>query len=1342
MSQLCLPIDIEVLVLPEGRKVSQRYNFTRQPWHNGSHDVNTHLPPTGKPVQNKPFADQQLYLAAGLHLHFILPDPYFQATLDTATPEQQDLNTIPIPTHWWVIKENTEGKRLKTWVVESDYVHSPDALSEAVTLPVSRDLAPNTPPYRHIGRQIEIGNERNPLSMTPGEFLSDSKAATHYHQVNGSHLQSFLLGDMDYVLYYPNCYSMLGFHDAAFDLEKDKDTVYRVFGTYSSHSDPLMPGIISGIKRWLGKNVTDLGGEFKSICCFGGVSFDAEAEAIHQVKEVKVSLALGHTPAEAQLAHVSSLVNPEDRKRDKIQDRLQAAERVEELDLKSRDRVIALKRLIHNERFDKVLTPYKYAVRFKFPNGTDQQKNTSQRVPQEVLEALLVLNQSIEDHLKHKAALDSWRHQLFNDWHQYINLLYPPLAGHRTKVFADDIRQYLETHSLPAIQKLKEKEKRAASLITKQLKTLKAVIVDYAQYPLELIRLPDVSFQQPQNPNLSLVETEANTLILENSDRAAVSPKISKTIFESGPDDLNLPGEWQLPAHSSKWQHLNIRCWKQQDFVPLTLAWTVYLDPERPEPVKGYSLKETFPLKFMNKQYQLEDYYSFKRGRLMKGAYVPPTHTPGYYSGYSTLQKPDKRNLQKKIEALKVAPETYGVQDLVQYLEKLEQAIDQTNSLQVSLHGFNAACLMGQEQLELKIADPLGFAPYQEFSNRVAEAVGHEIRFSPLSRVPFNPFREGKLVVKELALISSFGLTRSLKWDRPQVLEEHKKSNSLWLSPGLAQPSRLRIKTRPKWKFPKNILGIDLQDIMDQLPGNTGEEGNPVFGYVSLDTLSRGLIVYNDQGQVQGRINIKGYWLPAGAESDSNKRLDNPHLHKWVSTLANPDLFPEWYQQLKRYFRERSIGQTHQHDFLQQGRPLALARLEIALELQGLPAMHQGLEQLHARIKRNQAPDTYTHQSGYSQVAFEIALGNEMAQQEGLVAIWPEGRFTTPGVQSTGSEDQVTPPFRFVRTADIFVQDHRGKKKKKHGDIGQISETRLSLQPGKNGTVFTCLFDPTRPITIQSGILPDLHWQLPENTYGPILRKLQPLFFSPYLITAEKGATEVPLPIQGQSQWSMLLPGDKSFRQELFEVPSLTEKGISRAFRELQIASEHHKDLKAVLLSSGLLTPLVARQRTFTGNRWVPEGQEKTKSLREALIRQCIDLEILQPLSAWHFELPLPEEVAEKKLEQLKKPFTSDWLAPVLSSLYDVETRPAGYRLVMNKNWTEEEAGQLTLYISGSNEQPTGHKIQNEGGMQSAALLTKALKQETQQLVTSPDLNKRPPSLGIQDGYLALNYQD
>ena len=203
MSQfLLVPIHIDALYLKYGTSVAEAMvEFNRLPYFSGKRDVNPDTVNLSESIVSQPFQNKNLYLKAGIHLHWALPD--------ALTKESDNGNFPAVPNRWLVTRRDREGT--EHWVVESDYLYPPSEgfQEDSVTYP-DRDN-PNSPRFRYLGRRLIFSEWKNNQQT----ITSETKYLERLTAVN--------YGEPTFAAFYPNCRSVFGFHDPKYA----DDTAFR-----------------------------------------------------------------------------------------------------------------------------------------------------------------------------------------------------------------------------------------------------------------------------------------------------------------------------------------------------------------------------------------------------------------------------------------------------------------------------------------------------------------------------------------------------------------------------------------------------------------------------------------------------------------------------------------------------------------------------------------------------------------------------------------------------------------------------------------------------------------------------------------------------------------------------------------------------------------------------------------------------------------------------------------------------------------------------------------------------------------------------------------------------------
>jgi hypothetical protein len=176
-------------------------------------------------ISYQPF-NNQASLLPGVHLHWALPDAMTQGEV-----VDEDLVMPTVPNRWLVVYRNSSGTSIRSWVVESDYLYSPNSNPplQSVCIPWKLgedDREAGTPPYRFLGRQVEL------TQWQQSQEQSSSQAGRY------PNLNVLGWGNPYFSALYDECSSVFGCYDKeTTSIEQVKNTSYEVIGWYSNSDE-------------------------------------------------------------------------------------------------------------------------------------------------------------------------------------------------------------------------------------------------------------------------------------------------------------------------------------------------------------------------------------------------------------------------------------------------------------------------------------------------------------------------------------------------------------------------------------------------------------------------------------------------------------------------------------------------------------------------------------------------------------------------------------------------------------------------------------------------------------------------------------------------------------------------------------------------------------------------------------------------------------------------------------------------------------------------------------------------------------------------------------------------
>lgn len=675
-------------------------------------------------------------------------------------------------------------------------------------------------------------------------------------------------------------------------------------------------------------------------------------------------------------------------------------------------------------------------------------------------------------------------------------------------------------------------------------------------------------------------------------------PDLRKTI-----DDLAAASE------KSEKSSVAFTTWRHQPWHPFLLSWEAAvrpllnksnMDPARKSPRPSDNHGDDLPERagyssdFITANYQLPETAVDLVRKDMAAARIRHDETPreNIYRGTTVLTPQATLTLKGKLKAyLKKQMQSSGFlkteypgrkidddfieKNLAELLAKYEQSENAKNPagalsrylvayrllqkpdfyvLSQSLGGFNEALLMRKQTLQLPVAEPLGFAEYRDFTAAVAAALGRDVTSAPVPESDFNPIRSGEMDLVRLRLIDTFGQVREIidaqnGFDRnrtfiarPLQIDSAEAENPrIGLPPRLAQPARVDFR----W------LSADLGEMeMNDHPATT-----PVCGWLLSNHLDNSLMIYDNDGGLLGYIDQLGRWQSAPGSSQPVYPIDiaNEHLRKLAHYLLERDAafqqaFISTIDSALRTIEPASFAQ-HQARALLMGRPVALVRASVAVELQGLPAIHQAWDTFIDDMNR---PNR--HSDFFEAVKLPIRIGEYQQFNDGLVGYWVE--------EGSGYREKTFYSPQNTESPHALIKTHSGEPMNLYKSLREAPDTLLML------------VDPRGAVHATTGLLPTKSIELPPDQINEALRRIEITFLStPILSDSDK--LHLPLPNEPGYRWSWLERQEDSWH-EIGTVGVIRRQTFARAFdngSEIYAALIDKRWLKAMDEDSATIVP-------------------------------------------------------------------------------------------------------------------------------------------------------------------------
>lgn len=537
--------------------------------------------------------------------------------------------------------------------------------------------------------------------------------------------------------------------------------------------------------------------------------------------------------------------------------------------------------------------------------------------------------------------------------------------------------------------------------------------------------------------------------------------------------------------------------WQKNPWLPLFLQWQVTWAP-------AYS-KTADALKNWNLN---------PEGTAFSWPGEAPKMEGKTYSGANLLTATATLNFSERLREYTI---THDNRELNQKLREFQTAVRSMNVLCQALGGLNQNLTMRKPRLELRPIDQ---------KNKDLATILQQMRewLSPLTEDGFFPIRAGHLKLEKLRIVDAFGQFLELSGDVLKRIASEPSANragEIQFEPRLAQPARLLVEWLPASRIPQARAGngVELQ-----------EEFNPVCGWVLPNFLDQALMIYDATGHALGSlqavktkswvdgfggeaVEIEGFhWIglpgsksfifgPSTPNTDPLGPAANPDLRDFVLGLLSLDTgkaqaFAALLQKMNEALSVAGgVGSSQNPNLaLLIGKPLALVRASIKLELDGLPATAQGW---------NESTDSRAKQADeIGNLKFAVRLGDRKPWkdlwlgEDGLVGFFQKHDYT-----------------RFFPAYGITGKDDAYNHYSAAPEISAAAPLDLTL-----------LMDPARGICATTGILPKQIFDFPYRDIADTLENKQVIFYTGPVLSpkaaAEKPEIRMPQPSDVYGQWS------------------------------------------------------------------------------------------------------------------------------------------------------------------------------------------------------------------------------
>ena len=436
----------------------------------------------------------------------------------------------------------------------------------------------------------------------------------------------------------------------------------------------------------------------------------------------------------------------------------------------------------------------------------------------------------------------------------------------------------------------------------------------------------------------------------------------------------------------------------------------------------------------------------------------------------------------------------------------------------------------------------------------IAYLIGDQYAVAPLpgeraAPPPFSPLRGGDLSLTRLWVVDSFGrIHRIIDSDaatKPLVggALVGKAPGAAHLAPRLVQPARLLLRWHSATDDAQEAIG-DMRT-------------SPICGFVVHNQLDRSLMIYGTKdaagdsvgtllGAVQAVIRpdlqesviwstvpVRPVVQTEGARrTPTDADIPNLHLRNFVkgvlalSEAADGTAFVAFRALLDRLDSKKDRSMEQGLPPLLAGRPLALVRASLRLELDGLPWTDEGADAVLGSARQSRV-------ASHISARFPVRLGDRRLGPDGLVGFFVD----------TGDDAD----YRRIRLSADIKREPEASNHAYFDDPGLA----VTCNPQDKPVMLSMLMDTQLGVHVVSGILPANLVTIPQQVAARSLADLElPFLVAPVLgerVTdpSETAQRRMPLPTNADGEWAWVCFSDRMTAAKEFPVSVDTQASPS-----------------------------------------------------------------------------------------------------------------------------------------------------------------------------------------------------
>lgn len=515
------------------------------------------------------------------------------------------------------------------------------------------------------------------------------------------------------------------------------------------------------------------------------------------------------------------------------------------------------------------------------------------------------------------------------------------------------------------------------------------------------------------------------------------------------------------------------------------------------------------------------------------------------FQGRSLLNLKTTYNMQQKFEAFKddknynQLPE-YETKNLtwvannVKYLDLVTQSM---SGMTQQLNTMLVEMLNTPENNEIKtLLDNASF--YSPHTGRESETDG----------VPAYPIRAGHFQVINVQLVDSFG---QILPGKSNLLGKNDPINDIiWSdsmttsSPNFGGETKTYGQLPPRLSQDAMMYTRLLQRDNDAIPSNSSDRTSPICGWVMPNHLDDSLMVFDADGKSLGEV-IKVRREVTGEENSLTIRWDaapgtnsqlgaapdieNVHLSNFVNNLLATGVTEsgaQAYSDLMSHIDDsmwlNNVLKKNQGNLaVLLGRPLAVVRAEVKLELAGDPAYNQSWFKTGEYYNSD---GTYKPtEPPFVAVKFNVRVGDNQLKNNGVMGYFAADNYTQfNAVYGSAGQTSLLQQQLKEQVDSRTLEQLKVALSKASGNASHYVKTDhlVQLAANQDAVKLTIIMDPFGDVTLTPGSSPGSSVSLSNGPVTQALDNLTATFRSgPLLLDPQKIQMPTPAEVRGDWAW-------------------------------------------------------------------------------------------------------------------------------------------------------------------------------------------------------------------------------